>query len=207
MRASPRSLASLACLLALAAGPVRADEWSGVVEAYAAYANESCERAEAVLAECRRCSAPGPAAYASLLRAFCDERAATPSASGRYQELVTLYPNSAIAEHALVRLVTLARTEPIPPAPGPPAPGELESAPRFRANPEYPYILMNAKIEGWVLLTFNVRPDGRVADVHVIESSPPYLFDLAAVNSLIRWVYPPHERTGLRVRLAFNLEK
>lgn len=200
-------LAALLCCASLASRAARADEWSGVIEAYEAYATESCASAEAALLRCRRCAEPGPAAYVALLRAFCRERAGDVAASRHYEELVVLYPNSAIAEHALLRLVTLARRDPIPPPPGPLTLGALESAPRFRANPEYPELLRRANIEGWVLLAFDVRADGRVEDVHVIESSPPYLFDLSAVHSLERWYYPPHERTGMRVRLSFAMEK
>ena len=198
-------LAGIAFLLAYAPATAGADGWSGVVNAWAAYANESCEQAETVIAKCRRCGDPVARAHIELLRAFCRERAGKEDASSFYQDLATRYPHTEIAEHALLRAVTIAREKPETPS-AEAQPNSMESMPRFRAQAFYPEHLRRAKVSGWVLLGFDVRPDGRVADAHVIESSPPYVFDLAAVNSLMRWYYPPHAREGLMVKLTFAME-
>ena len=70
----------------------------------------------------------------------------------------------------------------------------------------YPELLRYAGIEGGVLLGFDLLSDGRVADVHVIRSDPPFLFDLSAALSLSRWYYKPFGREGEQVNLSFSLE-
>lgn len=165
---------ALAALLALAPVGAHADEWSGLVKAYAAYANAGCAEAEAALV---------------------------------YEAIVRDFPNSEFAEHAMLRVVTLARG----PEPERAAPAEGEQPVRgdlavIHPGASYPELLHYAGIEGWALLGFDILPDGRVADVHVIRSDPPFLFDLSAALSLSRWYYKPVARKGEHVKLIFNVE-
>lgn len=79
-------------------------------------------------------------------------------------------------------------------------------------EPEYPPAARAANQEGWVELEFTVRADGTVGDVVVLRSSPPEIFDRAAVNAVRKWRYRPvlrdgqpvDQRTRLRVRFAMQ---
>ena len=107
----------------------------------------------------------------------------------------------------MLRVVTLA----CGPEPGGAAPAESEQPARGELaviHPDlgYPELLRYAGIEGWVLLGFDILSDGRVADVHVIRSDPPFLFDLSAALSLSRWYYKAFAREGEQVKLSFNME-
>jgi TonB family protein len=69
------------------------------------------------------------------------------------------------------------------------------------------------KLEGSVVLEFTIATDGTTKDIVVVESSPPGVFDDAAVKALARWRYNPKiedgqpvERRGVRTRIVFQLE-
>lgn len=188
-----------------------ADEWSGVAKAYAAYANAGCAEAKAALAECENCDEEyGQRAYGALLRAFCVERERPAEAKAAYEAIVRDFPHSFFAEHAMLRVVALARgperesAQPAADEAGRPA---FDVMPVVRVNPSYPDLPQHAGVEGWVLLGFDVLSDGRVVDLHVIESSPPFLFDLSAALAVSRWYYKPGAREGVKVKLSFNMER
>jgi TonB family protein len=185
-------------VLALASVGARADEWSGVAKAYAADANAGCAEAEAALADCKNCSKDyGQRGYSELLRAFCVERERPAQPKAAYEAIVRDFPDSFSAEHAMLRVVALARgpepAQPVADEAGRPA---LDVMPVVRVNPSYPGLPWHAGIEGWVL-RFDVLSNGRVLDLHVIESNPPFLFDLSAALAVSRWYYKPGAREGV----------
>ena len=68
--------------------------------------------------------------------------------------------------------------------------------------------------EGSVVLEFTIAADGTTKDIVVVESSPPGLFDQAAVEALGKWRYKPKiengqpvERRGVKTRIVFQLEE
>lgn len=60
-----------------------------------------------------------------------------------------------------------------------------------RVPPAYPQRAKQAKLEGKVTMAVTIRPDGTVADVQVLESNPPRLFDQAAIQAMQRWKFRP----------------
>jgi protein TonB len=62
-------------------------------------------------------------------------------------------------------------------------------------------------LSGNVELTFTVRSDGKVSDVSIENSTPPQIFDEAAIEAVRKWRYRPYERDGLAVdqRVKLNL--
>lgn len=58
-----------------------------------------------------------------------------------------------------------------------------------RALPEYPARAADAGQPGWVALEYDVTPEGTPASVHVIDASPPGVFDAAAIAALEQWRY------------------
>jgi TonB family protein len=80
-------------------------------------------------------------------------------------------------------------------------------------SPEYPANALNHRISGSVLLTYTVDTSGTTRDVHVIEATPPGVFDDAAVSAVRRWRYAPVVVNGtplevpVRTRVRFELPK
>ncbi|AQT61658.1 energy transducer TonB [Cellvibrio mixtus] len=68
---------------------------------------------------------------------------------------------------------------------------DTDVIPVVRVPPAYPQRAKQAKLEGKVTMAVTIRPDGTVADVQVIESNPPRLFDQAAIQAMQRWKFRP----------------
>lgn len=58
-----------------------------------------------------------------------------------------------------------------------------------RVNPEYPRRALRSGREGYVVVEFNVTPEGEVVNPVVIESSPKNLFERAALKAIKQWQY------------------
>ncbi len=85
---------------------------------------------------------------------------------------------------------------------------------RLRApSPQYPATAQAQRIAGSVTLEFTVDSSGETRDVHVIEATPPGVFDQAAVNAVKHWRYAPPLLNGaavevpVRTRMRFELPK
>ena len=65
-----------------------------------------------------------------------------------------------------------------------------------RVEPEYPREALLTSTTGWVRVAFDVRPDGRVENVSVVEASPQRIFNRAAIRAVKRWVYAPSPGAG-----------
>ncbi|NWG47473.1 MAG: energy transducer TonB [Alphaproteobacteria bacterium] len=57
--------------------------------------------------------------------------------------------------------------------------------------PVYPRGAERRGIEGYVVVKFTVTPEGQVADINVVESSPEGVFDEAAVQAVEKWTFEP----------------
>jgi TonB family protein len=85
---------------------------------------------------------------------------------------------------------------------------------RVRATPpDYPTSALTQRISGSVLLEYTVDTSGEPRDVHVVEATPPGVFDQAAVNAVRRWRYAPLIVNGspvevpVKTRVRFELPK
>jgi TonB family protein len=85
--------------------------------------------------------------------------------------------------------------------------------PISRKNPTYPRIALNKDIEGWVLLSFIVEPDGKTNEIVVLDSSPPGVFEKASIKAIEGWIFRPAMIAGKPVRqsqtqivMSFNIE-
>lgn len=104
--------------------------------------------------------------------------------------------------------------EPIAVAAPPPAPRRDEAVarplPRLISDsaPRYPLSALNRRIEGSVQIAFVIQPDGSVTAVRLLSSTPPGVFDEAALAAVSRWRF---EAGGQRVptsrTLSFRLPK
>lgn len=87
-----------------------------------------------------------------------------------------------------------------------------ELTPLVRFPPEYPMFAVSHRIEGYVVIRFNVTETGSVSDPEVVRSDPPDIFDRAAIRSVLRWKYQPQLANGKPIsvvthtRITFRLE-
>ena len=73
---------------------------------------------------------------------------------------------------------------------------------RLRAPPpEYPQSALAQKVSGSVTVQFTVDVKGEPRDVHVIEATPPGVFDRAALDAIKRWRYAPVVVNGTAVEV------
>ncbi len=77
---------------------------------------------------------------------------------------------------------------------------------------KYPRAAQRRGQFGWVDIVFTVAVDGSVKDIEVKGSSPPGVFDSAAVRAVEKWTFEPSYEDGVVVekragsRLVFALE-
>ena len=64
---------------------------------------------------------------------------------------------------------------------------------------EYPPSLKEQRLEGSVLVVYDVDIDGEVMNVSVVESDPPEVFDEAALAFVRTWRFQPKQVDGLPV--------
>ena len=65
-------------------------------------------------------------------------------------------------------------------------------------TPIYPVNRLLAEEDGYAVLTFDVKADGRVANVEKVESSHP-LFASHTKIAVVDWVFRPAEQDGVAV--------
>jgi TonB family protein len=80
--------------------------------------------------------------------------------------------------------------------------------------PDYPQTAIAQHISGSVTLEYTVDIRGEPRDIHVIEATPPGVFDQAAINAVKRWRYAPMMVDGaavdvpaVKARVRFELPK
>ena len=77
--------------------------------------------------------------------------------------------------------------------------------------PEYPDRALNNRVSGSVTVQYTVDKKGYTRDVHVVEATPPGIFDRAAIEAIARWRYRPAKYNGqpvevpVRTRIRFEL--
>jgi len=96
-----------------------------------------------------------------------------------------------------------------------PDPASLASSlKRLRApSPDYPATALAQRIAGSVTIEYTVDTSGETRDIHVVEATPPGVFDQAAINAVKHWRYVPLLLNGaavdvpVRTRMRFELPK
>jgi protein TonB len=80
--------------------------------------------------------------------------------------------------------------------------------------PDYPPSALNQHISGSVTLEYTVDTHGEPRDIHVVEATPPGVFDQAAITAVRHWRYAPVKVDGapvdvpsVRARVRFELPK
>jgi protein TonB len=88
--------------------------------------------------------------------------------------------------------------------------GEL--TPMIKVTPRYPRDALRDGISGWVEFEIVVNPDGTVKSARVLRAQPRGVFDVAAMQSVLKWKFrpkivdgKPQETKGTQ-KIEFNLE-
>lgn len=213
----------LACgLVALfaCASPPRADE-EPVAAAYRFYASGDCTAVREEVARVRSAQPiPTNDRYLALLEGYCLERDGDVDGARQiYSALLSVSPTSLQSYDAALRLRDLERlanagtTREQEKQLAEPRwkPGSTNPAvvPRVRVPPVYPRVATVAWIEGWVLVDYGVAADGSTENVVVLDSSPPYLFEAAALSAIQGWTYEPPAGGATRaaVVLQFKMDR
>ena len=86
------------------------------------------------------------------------------------------------------------------------------ATPIFRIQGAYPRQAALRNIEGFVILQFDITPEGSTDNITVIQASPPQIFNSSAIQALKKWKYKPKLKDGkpvrqknLKVQLDFSL--
>lgn len=120
---------------------------------------------------------------------------------------------------AVVQLQSNARAASAPAAraAAAPAPNVAALAAQLKrthyVSPDYPQSALDSKLAGVVTLEFTVGAKGETTDIRVTDSSPPGVFDKAAVTAVKRWRYEPVKVNGapveipVRTTIRFELPK
>lgn len=82
-----------------------------------------------------------------------------------------------------------------------------DGQPVYRIEPDYPAEAAQQGIEGSVVLQFDIKPDGSVVNVAVVDGKPAGVFDQTAITALTQWRYKETGKpmTDLLVQLDFVL--
>jgi protein TonB len=96
----------------------------------------------------------------------------------------------------------------LPSAPPPVEPvrvgGNIKEPKKIKnANPVYPDIAKQARVQGIVILECVISPQGKVTDVKVLRGIP--LLDQAAIDAVKQWVYSPTLLNGVPVPVIMTV--
>ena len=95
--------------------------------------------------------------------------------------------------------------------PAPPRPAVIDETPPkiiHDVAPEYPLSAMRRGLSGRVRVEFTVRPDGGVADVSVVASTPDGVFEEAAIAAARQWRFETRDAPSASVReLRFDVPR
>jgi len=67
--------------------------------------------------------------------------------------------------------------------------GFVEVIPYSTRKPNVPELAWKNKINGWVLVAFNVTPNGRTQNIRVLDASPRGVFEEKVIAAVKDWMY------------------
>ncbi|HEX8756406.1 MAG TPA: energy transducer TonB [Steroidobacteraceae bacterium] len=146
-----------------------------------------------------------------IARARGEMRAAETDQANADLSAATQWGATAAAVAAVQRLGAGSQTQ-ARPAAGPDLAALAAQLKRTRyVAPEYPDRALNNRVSGSVTVQYVVDKKGYTTDVQVIDSTPPGVFDRAAIDAIRRWRYRPARYNGapvevpVRTRIRFEL--
>jgi protein TonB len=67
--------------------------------------------------------------------------------------------------------------------------GYIEVIPFNTRQPNVPDVAWQNKISGWVLVAFNVTPDGKTRNIRVLDARPRGVFEEKVIAAVEDWTY------------------
>jgi protein TonB len=82
----------------------------------------------------------------------------------------------------------------------------IPEQPVAQALPGYPRMAQERGVEGRVVMSITILPDGSVQDVRVVNAQPRGYFEAAAVRAVQKWRYRPSNVTRRNVIVFMDFE-
>lgn len=76
-----------------------------------------------------------------------------------------------------------------------------------RNLPEYPRRALDMRIDGHVIVMFDIDNHGNVDNIRIIEAKPNNIFNRSVIQAMKRWKYPPRMKKDLKTKVIFNRNK
>ncbi|OCG02404.1 TonB family protein [Gilliamella apis] len=76
--------------------------------------------------------------------------------------------------------------------------------PISRNRPEYPRRALDMRLEGHVIVMFDVNSDGRVENIRIIEAQPNNIFNRSVITAMKTWKYKPIAGKDIKMKIIFN---
>ncbi|TSJ87640.1 TonB family protein [Gilliamella apicola] len=76
--------------------------------------------------------------------------------------------------------------------------------PISRNRPEYPRRALDMRLEGHVIVMFDVNSEGRVENIRIIEAQPNNIFNRAVITAMKTWKYKPIAGKDIKMKIIFN---
>lgn len=76
-----------------------------------------------------------------------------------------------------------------------------------RKFPEYPRKALDMRIEGHVIVLFDIGVHGNVENIRILESKPNSIFNRSVIQAMKQWKYQPIKAKDLTVKIVFNRNK
>ena len=69
----------------------------------------------------------------------------------------------------------------------------------YSPGADYPRSALRKGTEGFVVVEFDVSPDGEVVDPYIVETDQPGSFERSVMRTIRRWAYEPYVHNGVPV--------
>ena len=69
----------------------------------------------------------------------------------------------------------------------------------YSPGADYPRSALRKGTEGFVVVEFDVSPDGEVVDPYIVETDQPGSFERSVMRTIRRWAYVPYVHNGVPV--------
>ncbi len=69
----------------------------------------------------------------------------------------------------------------------------------YSPGADYPRSALRRGTEGYVVIEFDVSPEGEVVDPYVVETDQPGYFERSVMRTIRRWAYEPYVYNGVPV--------
>lgn len=76
-----------------------------------------------------------------------------------------------------------------------------------RRHPDYPRRAQDMKIEGKVVVVYDIDQRGNVINIRIIEAKPSNIFNQSVRRAMGLWKYEPKPAKDLKITIVFNRDK